>query len=193
MMYSAVVIVPAVIIYWIFAPLSVGKIVGSVLLVLLVSLIVMILSCLLGWAVAKISLKLKNKSVITVLVSLLFFAAYYFIYFKAQSWISDLVENAAVYGAQIKNKAYPLCAFAALARGLGFDAGRDGGGRSNVCWSGGGAFRASASCASQPPTGECPARFIARARRRPEAFRVALLQRELRHFLIQSQLCSTAA
>ena len=117
LMYSAVVIVPAVIIYWIFAPLSVGKIVGSVLLVLLVSLIVMILSCLLGWAVAKISLKLKNKSAITVLVSLLFFAAYYFIYFKAQSWISDLVENAAVYGAQIKNKAYPLYAFGSVGAG----------------------------------------------------------------------------
>ena len=117
LMYSAVVIVPAVIIYWIFAPLSVGKIVGSVLLVLLLSLIVMILSCLLGWAVAKISLKLKNKSVITVLVSLLFFAAYYFVYFKAQSWISDLVENAAVYGAQIKNKAYPLYAFGSVGAG----------------------------------------------------------------------------
>lgn len=117
LMYSAVAIVPAVIIYWIFAPLSVGKIVGSVLLVLLVSLIVMILSCLLGWAVAKISLKLKNKSAITVLVSLLFFAAYYFIYFKAQSWISDLVENVAVYGAQIKNKAYPLYAFGSVGAG----------------------------------------------------------------------------
>ena len=117
LMYSAVVIVPAVIIYWIFAPLSVGKIVGSVLLVLLVSLIVLILSCLLGWAVAKISLKLKNKSAITVLVSLLFFAAYYFVYFKAQSWISDLVENVAVYGAQIKNKAYPLYAFGSVGAG----------------------------------------------------------------------------
>ena len=117
LMYSAVVIVPAVIIYWIFAPFSVGKIVGSVLLVLLVSLIVMILSCLLGWAVAKISLKLKNKSMITVLVSLLFFLAYYFVYFKAQSWISDLVENVAVYGAQIKNKAYPLYAFGSVGAG----------------------------------------------------------------------------
>ena len=49
LMYSARgASLPAVIIYWIFAPLSVGEIVGSVLLVLLVSLIVMILSCAAG-------------------------------------------------------------------------------------------------------------------------------------------------
>ena len=47
---------------------------------------------------AKISLKLKNKSVITVFVSIMFLAAYYFVYFKAQSLISELIANAAVYG-----------------------------------------------------------------------------------------------
>ena len=108
LMYSAVVIVPAVIIYWIFAPLSVGKIVGSVLLVLLVSLIVLILSCLLGWAVAKISLKLKNKSFLTVLAALVFFGLYYFVYFKAQELIETLIENVQVLGEKVKGAAYPL-------------------------------------------------------------------------------------
>ena len=46
------------------------------------SLVVFVLSCLLGWVVAKISLRLKYKSFVTVLISLAFIGAYYFFYFN---------------------------------------------------------------------------------------------------------------
>ena len=111
LMYAAVVIVPGVIVYWLTAPVTAGTIVGGVLMVLIVSVIVMVLSCLLGWVVARISLKLKNKSFITVLLSLLFLAAYYFVYYKAQALITLLVENAAVYGMKIRGSAYLLYLF----------------------------------------------------------------------------------
>ena len=117
LMYSGVVIIPAVIVYWVVAPFSIGMLVGSILLVLLISLFVLVLSCLLGWVVAKISLKLKNKSFIAVLVSLVFFGAYYFFYFKAQALIQDLIQNALLYGAIIKSSAYPLYLLGRVAEG----------------------------------------------------------------------------
>lgn len=117
LMYAAVVIVPGVIVYWITAPVTAGAIVGGVLMVLLVSVIVMVLSCLLGWVVARISLKLKNKSFITVILSLLFLAAYYFVYYKAQALITLLVENAAVYGMKIRGSAYLLYLFGCVDAG----------------------------------------------------------------------------
>lgn len=110
LMYAAVVIVPGVIVYWLTAPVTAGTIVGGVLMVLIVSVIVMVLSCLLGWVVARISLKLKNKSFITVILSLLFLAAYYFVYYKAQALITLLVVVALLYTL--------LSALAALALGL---------------------------------------------------------------------------
>ena len=116
-MYSGVAIVPGVIVYWITAPVTAGAIVGGVLMVLLVSVIVMVLSCLLGWVVARISLKLKNKSFITVILSLLFLAAYYFVYYKAQALITLLVENAAVYGMKIRGSAYLLYLFGCVGAG----------------------------------------------------------------------------
>lgn len=114
LMYAAVVIVPGVIVYWLTAPVTAGTIVGGVLIV---SVIVMVLSCLLGWVVARISLKLKNKSFITVLLSLLFLAAYYFVYYKAQALITLLVENAAVYGMKIRGSAYLLYLFGSVGAG----------------------------------------------------------------------------
>lgn len=117
LMYSGVATVPAVIVYWIVAPVTAGTIVGGVLMVLLVSVIVMVLSCLLGWVVARISLKLKNKSFITVILSLAFLAAYYFVYYKAQGLITLLAENAAVYGAKIRGSAYLLYLFGSVGAG----------------------------------------------------------------------------
>lgn len=117
LMYSGVATVPAVIVYWIVAPVTAGTVVGGVLTVLLVSVIVMVLSCLLGWVVARISLKLKNKSFITVILSLLFLAAYYFVYYKAQGLITLLAENAAVYGAKIRGSAYLLYLFGSVGAG----------------------------------------------------------------------------
>ena len=87
------------------------------LFVLLISLIVLILSCALGWCVAKISLKLKHKNFTTVIASLLFLAAYYWIYFKAQTVINDLMENAIAYGNKVKDSAYVFYLFGRIGEG----------------------------------------------------------------------------
>ena len=97
-------------------PIPVG-IAGSILLILHISIIVLILSCVLGWCVAKISLKLKNKSFITVLLSLVFFGLYYLVYFKAQELIQDLLQNALIYGNKVKDRAYPLYLFGRVGEG----------------------------------------------------------------------------
>ena len=119
LMYSGVVILPAVIVYWFTVSASLGVIAGSILLLLLISIFVLTLSCALGWVVAKISLKLKNKSFITVVISLAFFAIYYFFCFRAQTIISDFVANAVTYGEKIKGAAYPIYLFGCVALGDG--------------------------------------------------------------------------
>lgn len=117
LMYSGVVMLPAIIVYLIFAPFSVTALIGSIVIFVAVSIIVLVLSCLLGWVVAKISLKLKNKSFATVLSSLIFIAVYYFIYFKAQEVLEHLLENMIVYGEKIKGYAYPLYVFGRAGEG----------------------------------------------------------------------------
>ena len=108
LMYSSVVILPAIIVYWCLGEFSPGSVLGSLLLLLSVSLLVLVLSCLLGWVVAKVSLKLKNKSFVTVLISLVFFGVYYVFCFRLQYILQDLIANAVVYGEAIQGAAYPL-------------------------------------------------------------------------------------
>ena len=120
LMYSLVVILPSVVVYWVKASISAGAIFSGLLLILLISVFVLTLSCALGWVVAKISLKLKNKSFITVVISLAFIGGYYFFYFKAQTLIQNLLANAAAYGEKIKGAAYPIYLFGSVGSGDAF-------------------------------------------------------------------------
>lgn len=117
LMYSGIVIIPAVIVYFVTVPVTPLAVVGSILLVVCVTLFVLVLSCLLGWVVAKISVRLRHKNIITVFLSLAFIAVYYLVYFRAQSMISELVTNAAVVGAKIRGAAYPLYAIGKMGTG----------------------------------------------------------------------------
>lgn len=119
LMYSAVVYLPCLIVYWVVVGITVQTALGGILLLALLSLFVLTLSCALGWIVAKVSRKLKNKSFITVLVSLVFIGAYYFFYAKAGDLLQELLENAARYGESIRSGAYPLYLVGRVAVGDG--------------------------------------------------------------------------
>ena len=107
-LYTTAAFLPALIVYWIAAGTSVSKVVCGLLLLLILTVIVLFLSCLLGWLVAKISLRLKNRSFTTVLVALLFFGVYYLFFFKLQDILNNILQNAMVYGDAVKGAAYVL-------------------------------------------------------------------------------------
>lgn len=111
LMYSGIVILPAIIVYFALVSASLQVILGCLLFLFLISIFVLTLSCALGWVVAKISVKLRNKNIVTVLISLALIGGYYFFYYKAQSMIDDLLANVTLYGEKIKDTAYPLYLF----------------------------------------------------------------------------------
>lgn len=108
LMYSAVVLLPAVIVYWVTCFLTPATVLGALLLIFSVSLIVMVLSCLLGWVVARVSLKLKNRSIVTVLTSLVTIGIYYLFCFRLQDLLQSVLANAVLYGQAVQGAAYPL-------------------------------------------------------------------------------------
>lgn len=116
-MYSLTALIPSVVVYLLVARPGGGAVAGSLIFILIVTSLVLVLSAALGWVVAKISTKLKNKSFVTVLISLVFFAGYYFLYFKATDYIQLLAANAAVYGEKLRGSAYGLYLFGRIGEG----------------------------------------------------------------------------
>lgn len=117
LMFSAVITAPATIVYWIVGSFSIASVFGGIVLTLVTSVIVLVLSCILGWVIAKISNKLKHKSIITVIVSLVFLGTYYVICFRSSELLQSLATNALLYGEKIKGSAYPLYLFGKIGEG----------------------------------------------------------------------------
>lgn len=108
LLYSGLITIPSVVVGLILGGFSFSRLLGGLILVVLISLIVTGLSCLLGWVVAKLSQRLKNRSFLTVLIALLFFGLYYYVYFRIMDRVQDLLEAVIRIGGEIRSSAYFL-------------------------------------------------------------------------------------
>ena len=112
LLYEALVMVPAVVVWWVVAPsVSAGTVVLQILLIFLLGFIILALTCALGWVVALIAGKLKNKSFITVLITLAFIVAYYLVYFRISIYLQNILSNAERLAETFRSRVYPLYAF----------------------------------------------------------------------------------
>ena len=108
LMYEAEVMLPTIIIYWILVPVNAARILCPIGLTLVLSLFVLSLCCILGWVVALISARLKNKSFITVFVSLVFFALYYFFIIKVNTSLREIAKHTEEIARAMKSWLYPF-------------------------------------------------------------------------------------
>ena len=91
MLYEGVVLVPTFLARIIVKPASALVVVNHLLLFLFVTLFVVALTLVLAFFIAAIGRKVKRKSLVTVVSSLVFVVVYYFCYFKAQGVVSSLM------------------------------------------------------------------------------------------------------
>ena len=116
LMFSAVVFVPAAIVY-LCIDFSVGTLLGCILGMLSISVFVFVLSCALGWVVAKIASKLKRKSFLTVIISLVFIGGYYYVVNNIPTLLMQFTQYTGAIGAGVKNFAYPVYLFGRMSAG----------------------------------------------------------------------------
>lgn len=94
LIFVCIVMVPMILCYWIHADMTLLSVILPVLMILVVGFIVLALTCVLGFVVALIGSRVHNKSVITVLISLLLMGVYYVCYFRMNSILTSLAAHA---------------------------------------------------------------------------------------------------
>lgn len=119
LLYELIVMIPTLIVYFLNVQLDIPAVVFSLLIPLVLSIFVLTLSCILGWVVAVISSRLKNKNIVTVLLSLVFIAAYYYFYMKAYEMLQGILADAQAVGNSIKSVLYPFYHMGLAAEGRG--------------------------------------------------------------------------
>lgn len=108
LMYELIVMIPTLIVYYLNAPLSALGVIFSLLAPFVLSVLVLTLSCVLGWVVALISSRLRHKSLITVVLSLAFLAAYYYFYAQSYTMLQAILLNPAGLGDAIRSALFPF-------------------------------------------------------------------------------------
>lgn len=102
LLYSGCVWLPACICGWIFGSVSALAVVYQMLLLFVIALFVSVVTCILGWLVALVASRIKNKSMAVVIASLVFFGGYYYVCFNMMNLIQKLLMNVEALGEGIR-------------------------------------------------------------------------------------------
>lgn len=108
LLYELMVMVPAVVVWFLKVRQTVWTVFTALFTPVLLSMLILVLSAVLGWVVALVSSRLKNKNLITVAISVLFIVAYYYCYSKAYTMLQMILVNPETFGGRIKLYLYPL-------------------------------------------------------------------------------------
>ena len=119
LLYSAVVWLPAAIWYWTSAAPGAAAIVFSILLLFVSGLVILTLTCLLGWVVALVSSRVRRKSLVTVVLSLLFLGVYFYGYSRMNELLQLIVQNTERFGAAVRSWLWPMYQLGLAATGQG--------------------------------------------------------------------------
>lgn len=106
--FESVVMLPTMVAYAIVNGFSIGLIFSQLLIIAQLSIIILSLSCILGWIIAKVNSKIKNNSLITVALSLIFFAVYFYFCSNMNNLLQEVIANAVTIGEKIKGSVYPM-------------------------------------------------------------------------------------
>lgn len=93
--FCIIVWLPAMIAYGLEAGFTNPALIYQILLLFLLTLLVTVLSCFLGWLVALVTSRVRNKSLAAVVFSLAFIGVYYYFYFNMDKVIKTVISNSA--------------------------------------------------------------------------------------------------
>lgn len=108
LMYELIVMIPAVIVYLMHGSHGVCSVLFTLLVPIVLSFLVLVLSCILGWFVAQVSSRLQNRNMIVVVVSLAFWALYYYVYGRAYDFLQKILAAPWDVADKVKNILFPF-------------------------------------------------------------------------------------
>ncbi len=108
LLYTSLVFIPAMIKYWIAVKVTVLQVIFPIINLFLITLFVTVIACAFGFVVAIIANKIKNKSFITVISTLLFISLYYYVYFSLGEVVERISEHVEETANIIKTWLYPI-------------------------------------------------------------------------------------
>lgn len=117
-LFEAVVLIPSILAYSTVEANTTVSLLFQVLLLFLLPLFALAASCFLGWLIALLTAHIRgNKSIFTVLLSLLFLAGYYYLYAQASHYLQLILLNQDSISKTIQTAIFPAYQMGLAAEG----------------------------------------------------------------------------
>lgn len=107
-LFEAFIAIPVFFIWVTTQPVTVLGIVFFIIAVVILPLAALAFASLLGWLIASITSRLRNKNVMTLVLSLLFLGAYFWFFTNIQNHIAYLLMNSAQIAADLQRVLFPF-------------------------------------------------------------------------------------
>lgn len=106
--FELLVSVPAIIVWCILYPVSIGGALIFAVSFILLPFMSLTLSCLFGWLLSLITSRMRNKNIVTTVLSLAFLACYFLVFSRINGYITELVAGGAEIAASVMRAAPPV-------------------------------------------------------------------------------------
>lgn len=107
-LYEMLVALPCGIIYFTHVPFDIMKLILFIIVIVTLPLLALALSCAFGWLMAMLMKKIRNKTIITMILSLGFLGAYFYLVNKVPDYLVALVSNGKSIGEAIQTTLFPI-------------------------------------------------------------------------------------
>lgn len=106
--FEALVLIPSAIVYFLYVPEYSLGLICILLNFFVLPLFSLSVSCVLGWIIALFASRMRNKSLVTVVISVAFFGVYYYLSMHLNTIINSVIDNSGAVGEWIKSYLYPI-------------------------------------------------------------------------------------
>ena len=115
--YQSIVYIPALIARFVYAPVTFEGVAFSLVLWIVMGVLITFFTIILGWVVAAVSARLKNKAIVTIILFIVFFGIYYYFIFQAGDVVAKIIGAREDIANAFRTWIYPLYVFGIAAEG----------------------------------------------------------------------------
>ncbi len=108
LMYEGMVVLPAGVVYCFVGEVTVLSVVLFIVGYILLAFLIVSLSAVIGWLVNLVTSRMKNKTIVTMVLSLGFMAAYFFLYYKMTEYMQSIIIYLYDIAEAMKKVFYPI-------------------------------------------------------------------------------------
>lgn len=108
LVYESMILLPAILFYFIKGHPSLLSVIFCILGFFILGFLILSFSCFFGWLIALIAGKLKNKTVLTVIISVLVILIFLYFRIRANYLFRELAEHAQEIGEAVQGWGYPI-------------------------------------------------------------------------------------